>query len=183
VSIIISSCFVDSDVEIQTGERVQTDGECKLLILLIYLSRTIECETIKNHMHRAGSHEIQIPISDTDSDTYIARGIITRTILSDCPAASSRIWYNRPSLWCHGFAVSLYNHVILRILLCSYYFLWFINMMLTRAIGLGTTLRKATMNPSLSELSHRVYLNLFTLLFHKAVRNHQLALRNTLRRR
>jgi len=89
VLIIISSCFVDSGVEIQTGERVQTDGEYKLLILLIYLSRTIECETIKNHMHRAGSHEI--PISDTDSDTYIARGIITRTILSDCPAASLRI--------------------------------------------------------------------------------------------
>jgi len=36
--------------------RVQTDGEYKLLILLIYLSRTIEWETIKNHMHHAGSH-------------------------------------------------------------------------------------------------------------------------------
>jgi len=41
--------------------RVQTDDEYKLLFLLIYLSRTIEYETIKNHMHRAGSHEIQIP--------------------------------------------------------------------------------------------------------------------------
>jgi len=40
-------------------------------------------------------------------------------------------------------------------------------MMSTRAIGLGATLRKATMNPSLSELSRRVYLNLFTLLFIK----------------
>ena len=36
--------------------RVQTDGEYKLLILLTYLSRTIEWETIKNHMHHAGSH-------------------------------------------------------------------------------------------------------------------------------
>jgi len=45
--------------------RVQTDDEYKLLILLIYLSRTIERETIKNHMHRAGSHEIQIPTTRT----------------------------------------------------------------------------------------------------------------------
>jgi len=37
--------------------RVQTDGEYKYLFYLY----TIECETIKNHMHRAGSHEIQIP--------------------------------------------------------------------------------------------------------------------------
>jgi len=37
---------------------VQTDGKYKLLILLIYLSRTLKSETIKNHMHHAGSHEI-----------------------------------------------------------------------------------------------------------------------------
>jgi len=37
--------------------RVQTDGEYKLLI---HLSRTLKSETIKNHMHRVGSHEIQI---------------------------------------------------------------------------------------------------------------------------
>jgi len=37
--------------------RVQTDDEYKYLFYLY----TIECETIKNHMHRAGSHEIQIP--------------------------------------------------------------------------------------------------------------------------
>jgi len=40
--------------------RVQTDGEYKLLILLIYLSRTIECETIKITCIME-SHEIQIP--------------------------------------------------------------------------------------------------------------------------
>ena len=45
----------------QGSIRLQTDGEYKLLILLIDLSRTIECETLKNHMHRAGSHKIQIP--------------------------------------------------------------------------------------------------------------------------
>jgi len=47
--------------------RVQTDGEYKLLILLIYLSRTIECETIKDHMHRAGSHEVQISIGQDET--------------------------------------------------------------------------------------------------------------------
>jgi len=31
------------------------------LFYLYSLSRTIECETIKNHMHCASSHEIQIP--------------------------------------------------------------------------------------------------------------------------
>jgi len=41
--------------------RVQTDGEYKLLILLIYLSRTLKSETMKNHMHYVGSYEIQIP--------------------------------------------------------------------------------------------------------------------------
>jgi len=47
--------------------RVQTDGEYKLLILLIYLSRTME--TIKSHMHHAGLHEIQIP--EYGSVTYL----------------------------------------------------------------------------------------------------------------
>jgi len=43
------------------------EGEYKWIISTNYLfylyslSRTIECETIKNHMHCAGSHEIQIP--------------------------------------------------------------------------------------------------------------------------
>jgi len=45
--------------------RVQTDGEYKLLILLIYLSRTI-----KSHMHHAGSYEIQIP-TEYGSVTYL----------------------------------------------------------------------------------------------------------------
>ena len=36
------------------------------LFYLYSLSRTIECETIKNHMHHAGSHEIQIPTLSTD---------------------------------------------------------------------------------------------------------------------
>jgi len=49
----------------QRSIRLQTDGEYKLLILLIDLSRTIECETLKNYMHRAGSHEIQIPTHDS----------------------------------------------------------------------------------------------------------------------
>ena len=31
------------------------------LFYLDSLSRTIECETIKNHMHHTGPHEIQIP--------------------------------------------------------------------------------------------------------------------------
>ena len=39
--------------------KVQMNGDYKLLTLLIYLSRTIECEITKNHMHRAGSHELQ----------------------------------------------------------------------------------------------------------------------------
>jgi len=56
--------------------RVQTDGEYKLLILLIYLSRTIECETIKNLMHCAGSHEIQIP---TTMSTLIQPNLISST--------------------------------------------------------------------------------------------------------
>jgi len=46
------------------------DGEYKLLILLTYLSRTIEWETLKNHMHHAGSHEIQIP-TEYGSVTYL----------------------------------------------------------------------------------------------------------------
>ena len=39
--------------------KVQMNGDYKLLTLLIYLSRTIECEITKNHMHRAGLHELQ----------------------------------------------------------------------------------------------------------------------------
>jgi len=35
------------------------------LFYLYSLSRTIECETIKNHMYHAGSYEIQIPTVDT----------------------------------------------------------------------------------------------------------------------
>jgi len=35
------------------------------LFYLYSLSRTIECETIKNHMYYTGSYEIQIPTVDT----------------------------------------------------------------------------------------------------------------------
>jgi len=41
--------------------RLQTDGKYKITTLLIYLFQTIESETISNHMHCAGSHQIQIP--------------------------------------------------------------------------------------------------------------------------
>jgi len=41
--------------------RLQTDGEYKITTLLIYLFQTIGSETISNHMHCAGSHQIQIP--------------------------------------------------------------------------------------------------------------------------
>lgn len=40
--------------------------------------------------------------------------------------------------------------------LLYFFFLWFINMMSTRVIGLGAALRKAAINPSLSKLSHRL---------------------------
>ena len=40
---------------------LQIDSEYKITILLIYLFQAIESETISNHMHRAGSHQIQIP--------------------------------------------------------------------------------------------------------------------------
>ena len=46
------------------GGRVQTDSEYKLIILLIYLVRTIRMWNIKNHMYRAGSHELQIPTQE-----------------------------------------------------------------------------------------------------------------------
>ena len=61
--------------------RVQTDDEYKLLILLIYLSRTIEHETIKNHMHHAGLHEIQIP---TESSLAISFAFAHYTENLDC---------------------------------------------------------------------------------------------------
>ena len=44
-----------------TVATLQTDGEYKITILLIYLFQTIESETISNYMHRAGLHQIQIP--------------------------------------------------------------------------------------------------------------------------
>jgi len=44
------------------------------LFYLYSLSRTIECETIKNHMHHAGSHEIQIPTQDAHK--YDDHGVI-----------------------------------------------------------------------------------------------------------
>jgi len=41
--------------------RLQIDSEYKITTLLIYLFQTIESETISNHMHCAGLHQIQIP--------------------------------------------------------------------------------------------------------------------------
>ena len=38
------------------------DSEYKITTLLIYLFQTIGSETISNHMHCTGSHQIQIPI-------------------------------------------------------------------------------------------------------------------------
>ena len=44
----------------QGSIRLQTDGEYKLLILLIDLSRTIECETLKNHIQAGGCQVLLI---------------------------------------------------------------------------------------------------------------------------
>ena len=44
-----------------TVATLQMDGEYKITILLIYLFQTMESETISNHMHRVGLHQIQIP--------------------------------------------------------------------------------------------------------------------------
>ena len=41
--------------------RLQMDNEYKITTLLIYLFQTIESETISNHMHCTGLHQIQIP--------------------------------------------------------------------------------------------------------------------------
>jgi len=51
--------------------RLQTDGEYKITTLLIYLFQTIESETISNHMHRAGSHQIQIEVIREEKERFL----------------------------------------------------------------------------------------------------------------
>ena len=62
------------------------------LFYLYTLSRTIECETIKNHMHRTGLHEIQIPTGQTcrvwrmhQSDSMLCLGNVQTIYFLDGP--------------------------------------------------------------------------------------------------
>jgi len=55
--------------------RLQTDGEYKITTLLLYLFQTIGSETISNHMHRTGSHQIQIPTHKAKKSRYQKKGM------------------------------------------------------------------------------------------------------------
>jgi len=51
------------------------DSEYKITTLLIYLFQTIESETISNHMHHAGSHQIQISTRSSREEWYRLIGV------------------------------------------------------------------------------------------------------------